>query len=208
MPPFSLRRWSSLRSRSRSRSRLARTTLLALTTLFLLDLLSLSWTVSTLPPHTSSKGAKPGEKLFIASTHWNTEIMLRSHWNDAVVDLAKHIGPNNIYVSVYESGSMDDSKGALRLLDQELEELGVQRKIVLDETTHADDLAKPPGPTGWIDTLRGKRELRRIPYLSERRNRSLKPLAEMALNGVKFDKVLFLNDVVFTVPSLFRTRSP
>lgn len=77
----------------------------------------------------------------------------------------------------------------------------MQRTIVLDETTHAEQLAKPPAPTGWIDTPRGKRELRRIPYLSGLRNRSLKPLAEVALNGVTFDKVLFLNDVVFTVPS-------
>lgn len=115
------------------------------------------------------------------------------------MDLAKHVGPNNIYVSVYESGSWDDSKGALRLLDRRLEELGVQRTIVLDETTHVDELGKAPASTGWIDTVRGKKELRRIPYLSELRNRSLKPLAEMALNGVTFDKVLFLNDVVFTV---------
>lgn len=118
------------------------------------------------------------------------------------MDLAKQVGPNNIYVSVYESGSFDDSKGALRLLDRELEELGVPRTIVLDETTHADELAKSAAAaaaTGWIETARGRRELRRIPYMSELRNRSLKPLTVMALNGVTFDKVLFLNDVVFTV---------
>lgn len=205
MPPFSLRRWI----RSRSRSRLIRTTFLALATLFILDLLRLCWPAPTRAPRPASDGRKrPTEKLFIASTHWNNEAILRSHWNGAVVELAQHMGPNNIYVSVYESGSWDDSKGALRALDRELEALGVQRTIVLDETTHADEMAKPAADTGWIDTPRGQRELRRIPYLAELRNRSLRPLTELALNGVRFDKVLFLNDVVFTVPvSLPPTRA-
>ena len=96
------------------------------------------------------------------------------------------------------------------MLDRELEELGVQRTIVLDETTHADELAKAPASAspGWIETPRGRRELRRIPYLARLRNRTLKPLADLALNGVTFDKVLFLNDVVFTVGITFCNRPP
>jgi hypothetical protein len=62
-----------------------------------------------------------------------------------------------------------------------------------------DEISQVPGPSGWIDTPRGKRELRRIPYLSKLRNISLKPLADLALKGIKFDRILFLNDVVFTV---------
>ena len=201
MAPISFRRWCGLRSRSRSRSRLIRTALIVVAVFFILDLLSLAWPGPKTPPHRALESANPTEKVFIASTHWNNEAILRSHWNAAVVALAKHLGPNNVYVSVYESGSYDDSKGALRLLDRELGELEVQRTIVLDETTHVDEMAKAPAATGWIDTPRGGRQLRRIPYLAGLRNRSLRPLAELAMNGVTFDKVLFLNDVVFTVPS-------
>ncbi|KAI9877771.1 MAG: hypothetical protein M1830_000498 [Pleopsidium flavum] len=173
------------------------------------DLLSLSRTPSRQRLHTVNRHKTSREKIFIASTHWNNGYVLKNHWNAAVVDLVKHFGPENIYISIYESGSWDDTKEALRVLDRELEDLQVQRTIVLDETSHADELAKPPASTGWIDTPRGKKELRRIPYLAKLRNLSLKPLGELALNGITFDKVLFLNDVIFKtedVVNLLLTR--
>lgn len=115
-----------------------------------------------------------------------------------MLDLVEYFRPQNVYISVYESGSWDESKDALRALDDGLGERGVQRTIILNETTHADEMRQPNGE-GWIETTRGRKELRRIPYLSKLRNLSLKPLTELAVEGVKFDKVLFLNDVVFTV---------
>jgi len=124
---------------------------------------------------------------------------MRSHWNSAVVNLIKALGPENVYVSIYESGSWDDSKGALRDLDTELAHLGVRKTIVLDETTHLDEIQKEPAASGWIDTPRGKKELRRIPYLAKLRNLSIKPLEQLQSSGEHFDKVLFLNDVIFTV---------
>ena len=137
--------------------------------------------------------------MYIASIHWNNAAILRSNWTQAVLDLVQYLGPDNVYLSIYESGSWDDSKDALRLLDTDLGRLGVQRQIALEETTHADSIAETPAPAGWIDTIKGKKELRRIPYLSRLRNTSLKPLNELALKGIKFDKILFLNDVVFSV---------
>ena len=139
------------------------------------------------------------QRIFIASTHWNNEAILRSHWNAAILELVQEIGVENIYISIYESGSWDDSKGALRELDLELERFGVSKTIILDETTHVDEIEKTPAASGWIDTPRGKTELRRIPYLSNLRNLSLKPLHDLAKSGSKFDYVLFLNDVVFKV---------
>ena len=141
------------------------------------------------------------QKIYVASTHWNNEYILRNYWTDSIVALAKHFGPSNVYISVYESGSWDDSKGALRQLDVLLDSLHVNRTIVLDETSHKDEIAKEPASTGWIDTPRGKKELRRIPYLSRMRNLSLEPLEKLLEEGVRFDKILFLNDVVFTVCS-------
>jgi Cryptococcal mannosyltransferase 1 len=161
----------------------------------LLEVICLRWAHSLQEPVPSLKP----QKIFIASTHWNNEPILRSHWNSAVLDLVKAIGADRVYVSVYESGSWDNSKDALRILDTELSALGVQRTIILDETTHADEIAKPPTQSGWIETPSGKMELRRIPYLSRLRNLSLKPLEQLRESGITFDKILFSNDVVFTV---------
>jgi hypothetical protein len=76
------------------------------------------------------------QKIFISSTHWNNEHILRSHWNQAVIDLVNHLGPENVYISILESGSWDNSKGALRDLDRSLADLNVRRTIILDKTTH------------------------------------------------------------------------
>lgn len=138
------------------------------------------------------------ERIYIASVNWNNELLLRSHWSQAVVDLAWRLGPENVYISIYESGSYDNTKEALMELDAELVRLQIPRTIVLSPTTHEDEMAAPPGE-GWIMTPRGRPELRRIPYLSRTRNMSLKPLEELAKQGIEFDKILFLNDVVFTV---------
>jgi hypothetical protein len=139
------------------------------------------------------------ERIYIASLHWNNERILRSHWNDAVVSLALALGKDNVYITVYESGSWDDSKGALRDLDSRLEQHGIRRNITLSEVTHADEIAAENKGSGWVDTPRQRKELRRIPYLSQLRNLTLEPLQELYLQGERFDKVLFLNDVVFTV---------
>lgn len=139
------------------------------------------------------------ERIYIASVNWNNELVMRSHWSQALVDLAWKLGPDNIFISIYESGSYDDTKGALMELDRELGRLQIPRNITLSPVTHEDEIAAPPGDDGWIVTPSGKKELRRIPYLSRIRNHSLEPLRELAEQGITFDKILFLNDVVFTV---------
>jgi len=142
------------------------------------------------------------ERVFVASIFYNNEAVLRNDWIPAVLDLAKHLGPDNVFISVQESGSRDDSKGALRLLNDLLQDAGIRRRIVLDDTTHKDELDKSPGPTGWVHSPQGRLELRRIPYLSRLRNFVLEPLHELVKEGEHFDKVLFINDVVFTVSAL------
>ncbi|KAL8670807.1 MAG: hypothetical protein Q9168_004668 [Polycauliona sp. 1 TL-2023] len=196
--------------RRSSRTRFFRFAALCLAITLLVDIFSLSAARHRAPPPASSSHSVLNkERIFIASIHWNNEAILRSHWNAAVLQLVEHFGSENVYVSILESGSWDDSKGALRLLDEELGKRKVERTIILDKTTHQDEITATPGSHGWIDTARGKKELRRIPYLSRLRNRSLEPLAELADKGVKFDKILFLNDVVFDtkdVVTLLNTR--
>ncbi|KAL8763450.1 MAG: hypothetical protein Q9184_000758 [Pyrenodesmia sp. 2 TL-2023] len=180
------------------RSRLLRAIVLISLVASLIDFFSLVGTRHRILQVKDTKGSS-AKRIFIASIHWNNEAILRSHWNEAVLRLVDHFGAENVYVSILESGSWDDSKGALKDLDGQLERLRVGRKIILESTTHADEVGQIPASDGWIDTARGKRELRRIPYLSRLRNRSLEPLAELAEEGITFDQVLFLNDVVFTV---------
>lgn len=145
--------------------------------------------------------ARPHQRVYITSIHWNCAQALVNYWSAALLSLVTELGPDNVYVSLVESGSFDDTKTHLRRLDQELASLGVQRRIVLDDSSHAQEINDGPGPddSGWTNDPTGKLNLRRIPYLSRWRNKALEPLQGLAKQGQMFDKVLFLNDVVFQV---------
>ncbi|EFZ00338.2 hypothetical protein E5D57_010287 [Metarhizium anisopliae] len=143
--------------------------------------------------------SRPHERIYIASMHFNNGAILKSHWNDAVIGLTETFGPKNVFVSIFESGSWDDSKEVLRELDRHLEIRGVPHRVEVSDVTHQDELDSADKGEGWIDTPRNKKELRRIPYLSRLRNKTIKDLLHLHKQGVEFDKVLFLNDVVFTV---------
>lgn len=167
---------------------------------FLLSqVLDISKILRCLSNHTADTIIQRPERIYIASLHWNNEKILKSHWNNAVVALTDVLGRDNVFIAVYESGSWDDSKDALRELDLALEARGIRRNITLSPTTHLDEISSIDRNHGWIDTPLGGQELRRIPYLSRLRNLALEPLQHLLLQGERFDKVLFLNDVIFNV---------
>ncbi|KAE8376934.1 cryptococcal mannosyltransferase 1-domain-containing protein [Aspergillus bertholletiae] len=142
------------------------------------------------------------ERIYITGLHWNSEQILREAWIEAVVNLARAIGRAHVFVSIQESGSWDNTKGALQLLDQQLAENDIPSRILMDNTTHLDEISKPPTGQGWIETPMGTTELRRIPYLAKLRNVVMEPLYEQQKDGIVYDKILFLNDVVFTTPDI------
>lgn len=142
---------------------------------------------------------RPAQRLYIASMHFNNGKILRSHWIKELIRLCDTFGKDNMYISVHESGSWDDTKSLLRGLDRELERRAIPRRIVISDVTHKDEISAEDKGDGWIDTPRGQRELRRIPYLARLRNEVLGDLFEMSKKGIHFDKVIFLNDVVFKV---------
>lgn len=148
-------------------------------------------------------------RVFIASNHWNSEHLLQQYWIPAVLDLIKILGRDNVYLSVTANGSFDNTLSILAELDKKLKEMGVQRRFVLGLETHADAVKKEPVGAGWIKTPRGRKELRRIPYLAKQRNEALEPLLDptVANSTHKFDRILFLNDIVFTVSSLGDART-
>lgn len=189
----------------RSSKSLIRTFLLAALILLAFDTHWLLFCVPSHPPLNPADAISHPEtkdRIFIAAIHWNSEKILRSHWNNALVGLVERLGPQNVYVSILESGSWDKTKDALRELDSELERRGVEHNIVLENVTHKDELAKVPSVNedGFVFSANGTRYVRRIPYLSRLRNRAMSDISEVARqNGRPFDKVLWLNDVVFKV---------
>ncbi|KAL4973779.1 cryptococcal mannosyltransferase 1-domain-containing protein [Aspergillus desertorum] len=138
------------------------------------------------------------QRIFIASALWDKERTVPNQWNDAVIELANIFGADNIFVSVYESGSSDDTRDALRKLDKALDGVGVQRKITIaDPFPDNEALKKPPANREHIATR------------ARLRNLSLKPLYDLRDTGTFFDRILFLNDVVFAkedVLSLLNTN--
>lgn len=155
----------------------------------------------------------PAQKLpsvFIASVHRNTGTILPA-WSAAVLALVDYLGPANVYFSAVESGSQDDTKERLAGLQGELDSRGVPNSVDLglDVWQQLDEMWTRPDPEGprlddWIWNQEDDvYDLRRITYLAKERNRVLEPLEELERAGVKFDKVVWINDVVFNVrPSL------
>ena len=150
------------------------------------------------PPRPRPKG----ERFYIASMHFNDGLLLEQYWNDALLSLVNALGKENVWVSIYESGSWDHTKYVLQTLDYELWNKSIPRRIELGEETHWSEMESEDPGEGWIKTPRGKREPRRIPFLSRLRNKTLKDLLDHQALGLSYDKIIFLNDVVFTVSFL------
>ncbi|PSN71007.1 hypothetical protein BS50DRAFT_546043 [Corynespora cassiicola Philippines] len=144
------------------------------------------------------------ERIFIASLQHNSGPNLRYNWNGALLNLINALGEDNVYVSIHESDSGDSTKDALKELDQQLDILEVPRTITLSNETHEDAISEPDQSDGWVDTARGRKERRRIPYLAHLRNLSLQPMFDMAASGEMFDRILFLNAIVFSAEDVLR----
>lgn len=161
------------------------------------------------------------EKIFIAFLPWNQEIILRTHLMKQIKELIQALGVENVFLSIYENGSFDNTKDALRDLQRELDDMGARSQMTMEATSHQDIVnGRPTKPEeGWIeidstgyekhDIRKGDFALRRIYYLAGLRNKVFKPFDELARQGEKFDKILFLNDVVYSaedILNLLHTR--
>lgn len=146
------------------------------------------------------------DSVFIVSLHRNTGKILPA-WSEAALALVDHLGPDRVYFSALESGSQDDTKEKLAALRDQLVARGVRNTVTLGMTVYEqlDEMwARPdpagPRPPGWIWNPEDKvYDLRRITYLARERNRAMEPMYELERKGIKFDRVLWINDVVFDV---------
>lgn len=121
---------------------------------------------------------------FIAANLYNSASLLPT-WTRELSSLIDHLGHQNVFVSIYESNSLDETKNLLRTFAADLVNSGVRNSVVLEDTEGGHK-------TNW--QLNGHQRIR---YMADARNRALEPLSTETLHGHVFDKLVFFNDVYF-----------
>ncbi|KZF19548.1 glycosyltransferase family 69 protein [Xylona heveae TC161] len=136
------------------------------------------------PPH--YVGANPhNEKVFIAANIVDAGL-IRGAWGEALLHLIEQLGPENTYLSIYENDSGSDTREALSELRQKVK----CRSTITSEHLPFENIPKVELPSG-------EKRTKRIEYLATVRNRAIQPLERVG-KYTTFDKILFLNDVVFS----------
>ncbi|CAE7069865.1 unnamed protein product [Rhizoctonia solani] len=113
------------------------------------------------------------KRVFIAINLLQNEELMPTLTRELVA-LIRVLGPDRVFVSIYENASMDLTVMHLRLLCEVLESLGTPYRVIAQ---------------GLME-LQQKEDGHRISRLSALRNAALEPL-----NPSEFDTVLWLNDV-------------
>lgn len=89
------------------------------------------------------------QKIFICAQFWTNAWVIEQRWGEALLQIIETLGAENVYVSIYESGSLDNTKEILTLLESRLTQYNIRHTITLDPTTHADEInAGPYDDTG------------------------------------------------------------
>ncbi|ANB11903.1 hypothetical protein AWJ20_130 [Sugiyamaella lignohabitans] len=149
----------------------------------LLSLLSLlTLTAVFNPSYTNPPDFKMlDEKVFITANIINGDL-IRGRWGDSVVELIDLLGPQNVFLSIY-GGPTD----ALKELEPRIK---CDHSLVSEQDSpiHLESLPHIIVP-GTNDT-----RVKRTEYLANVRNKALEPLNTLA---TKFDKILFMNDIIF-----------
>ena len=140
--------------------------------------------------------------VFIAVNLYQSEALLRDgSWARAILELIDLIGSANVYLSIFENNSTDETP---RLLKDLKKRVKCKYQIVTTTLNLADHQYAPLYTRNTTDTY-----LSRIAYLAMIRNRALEPLLYNGIDisnnsGRRFSKILFLNDVVFSSEDAFR----
>lgn len=139
------------------------------------------------------------QKIFIATSIYDRNGRLAGGaWGQAILNLIDILGNDNVYLSIYENDGGDAAQKALRRFESELQ---CQHSLIFEKHL-------PLGSISHVTLPDGSKRIKRIAYLAEARNRALRPLSEAS--APKYDKVLYLNDVMFdpvdAVQLLFSTH--
>ncbi|KAJ6283996.1 glycosyltransferase [Bipolaris maydis] len=145
------------------------------------------------PPHydelrkraiTTGRANPYNETVFIvASLAEHKGDLTSGAWGKEVLQLIDLLGPENVHLSIYEDNPDPVTKQSLKAFRDE---------VKCNSTIIAEDLDLASLP--HVTLPNGEERLKRIAFLAEVRNRALAPIDTY---GVKFDKLLYLNDVNF-----------
>jgi alpha-1,3-mannosyltransferase len=131
----------------------------------------------------SSTGAGAGHKYFFAINLYNSFDVIPDIFA-TLFRTASILGFQNVYVSIYENGSSDQTKALLRIFDALARTVGLRVIIRTSMRTR-----------GAFN--------HRIEYLAEVRNAALVPLHELRNDeGEIFDSIVFMNDILPCVDDL------
>lgn len=142
------------------------------------------------------QGNPQGQKIFIASNIIQHDL-IRGQWGQNLRMLLDYLGPENVFVSIYEN---DSGPGAGKALASLRDQLSCNYSITFGDHISVNAMDFPT-----VVTPDGDMHVKRMTYLAEIRNRLLRPLDNPDLNtnqdvnytSVKFDKILFLNDIYY-----------
>lgn len=124
-------------------------------------------------------GLGNGEKVYIVAMFHNNADLI-PFWTTQMTRLIYYLGTKNVYVSILESYSKDNTADQLEQFEQRLTTMGVDHTLRLRDTSI-------PKKTNT--------DRRHIRFLSANRNLAMQPLRDMAAQGRLFDRVLWSNDV-------------
>ena len=140
-------------------------------------------------------------RYVVAANLYNAEETLRDSLYETLRALALD-AEHTFYLSIYENGSQDGTKGLLQRLAVELEREGVPHNIVIDNAQRGMPTLSDIYQVDWTQL--------RIQYLAELRNRALAPLLrpknayERSLaREPQQTYVLFVNDAVLSRKEVF-----
>ncbi|KAL8723035.1 MAG: hypothetical protein Q9225_000577 [Loekoesia sp. 1 TL-2023] len=146
------------------------------------------------------RGNPENEKIFIAASIYDKAgKLVDGAWGHALLDLIDLLGNRNVFLSIYENDAGEKAKEALFNFKDRVQ---CPSEIIFDRHVSLKSVPSIVLPDGSERT-------KRIAYLAEIRNRALRPLDKPS--EAKYDKLLFLNDVVFDpieiVQLLFATNA-
>ncbi|MCJ1277245.1 hypothetical protein MMC21_005055 [Puttea exsequens] len=126
------------------------------------------------------------QQIFIAASIYDEGgKLLGGAWADAVLSLIDILGNRNVYLSIYETAAGELSQTRQYEFERRIQ---CQHSVIYEDPPPLDDFPQITMPDG-------SKRTKRIAYLAEARNKALEPMLEDS--KTKYDKLLFLNDVIF-----------
>lgn len=131
------------------------------------------------------RGNNDNQKIFIAASISDKKgHLVNGAWGRSVLELLNILGNRNTFLSIYENDGGEQAQEALEEFEKKVQ---CNSALVYEEHMSLGNISNVTLPDGSERT-------KRIAYLAEVRNKALKPLED---SDISYDKVLFLNDVIF-----------